>query len=349
MNFIKYACLSATLLLCLGQFSMSATTQVETITPQQYRRLPDQTFLTYPEWCLVFSPEEFATFIKDNPPNEFPFLGHIGQFWGSYWAIYQETRGKYAFNTGYHVMVMVIGSSTTIEYGLRYVYENFWGRLSVLTRTHGMTNEDKLAADVAQNYVDFIKVSPWYEFNFITPLTNLWTQTGYRGDDQIRKWERKYALTTEYGIKAIYAKIIKIATKTAYDAPSPMTAIITDKHISEPTKGFEKIQILEKYKNGTELVLVPRYDEFKDYTKFLANKNIDFLEIAGNSSDILVSIVAPVEWALDTKDVHIIFSQPILTSPKQKRIVFTTPVHELSKVIRLFSNQNVKLEHIYDF
>src|SRR5262245_30732918 len=64
-------------------------------TPVEFRRAPENTFLTYPEWFLVYSPDEYADFIADRPPSAFPYLGHIGQFWQGYRAMYGATKDDY--------------------------------------------------------------------------------------------------------------------------------------------------------------------------------------------------------------------------------------------------------------
>ena len=161
--------------------------------------------------------------------THFPYFGHIGQFWQSYGAVYEATKDADSFNWGYHVMVTVIGTSTTVEYALKSAYETLIGRLSELTRTHGPTEEDVFAADVAQDYVDFIRVVPWYEYDFAGKLQALWRETSLWGPDLIRKWERKYALTTEYGVKALYGWIIKKLTELGYEEAISVTALVVDR------------------------------------------------------------------------------------------------------------------------
>ena len=102
------------------------------VTPVEQRRNEEQTYLTFPEWYLVYSPVEYAAFVKHSPPSAFPFFGHLRQFWSSYRYVYRATRDR-PLNTEYHVMIMVIGVSTTVEYALRSAYENVFGRLSELT------------------------------------------------------------------------------------------------------------------------------------------------------------------------------------------------------------------------
>jgi hypothetical protein len=119
------------------------------VTPEEHRRGTEQTFLTFPEWFLVSSPAEYAAFVKSEPPSEFPFIGHVKQLWESYGAVYHATRDGYPFNFGYHVMIVVISASTAVEYSLRSAYETVFGRLTELTRTNGMTQEDVFGAQVA--------------------------------------------------------------------------------------------------------------------------------------------------------------------------------------------------------
>ena len=218
---------AATLLLALALLRPPALgASPEPVTPPENRRGTEQTFLTYPEWFLVHSPAEYAAFVRDHPPSEFPFWGHIRQFWGSYHAVYRETRRGYPTNYGYHVMIMVIGVSTTVEYALRSAYEAVIGRVTELTATHGPTEEDRYGARVAQEYVDFIRVRPWYEFDYVGALRGLWRDVPWKGAHPLRKVERRYALTTEYGIKAAYAKLIGWGTQATYDTAAPTTAVV---------------------------------------------------------------------------------------------------------------------------
>src|SRR5689334_1861545 len=116
--------------LAILALAMASVLAADPVAPQEHRRGPEQTYLTFPEWFLVFSPAEFAAFTKDHSPSEFPFLGHIGQLWESYAAVTRATMDdRFAFNGGYHVMIMVIGVSTTVEYAIRSAYETIVGRL----------------------------------------------------------------------------------------------------------------------------------------------------------------------------------------------------------------------------
>ena len=319
------------------------------VTPQEHRRGPEQTFLTYPEWFLVFSPAEYAVFVREHNPSDFPFLGHIAQFWQGYGAVYEATRNRYPMNWGYHVMIMVIGVSTTVEYGLRSGYETLIGRVAELTRTHGQTEEDRYASRVAQDYVDFIRVEPWYKFDFGSRLIGLWKDTSLWGPDAIRKWERKYALTTEYGVKAAYGWLIGVATKASYDEPVPVTAVILDRLPDGASAELPNMKVLRQDASGTALVTLPRYQEFTHEAAVLAKRGAQFEEIAGNRGPILLSLIAPTAWAPPGSAQNVLFTQSIRTEPGKKRVVLAVQVDSLGTLLRSIDGQPLSIEHIYDY
>jgi hypothetical protein len=315
------------------------------VTPVEHRRGPEQTFLTFPEWFLVFSPAEYADFIQNHRPSDFPYWGHLGQFWGSYAKVIRATWGVYAPNPGYHVMIVVIGASTTVEYGLKSAYETLIGRISERFGTPGQTEEDQLAAQVAQDYVAFIRVNPWYDYDFGSRFKQVWTQTGLWGKNPVRKWERKYFLSTEYGTKTLYGWAIRKLTHAAYETPILSTACWLDK---PPTKAALKgIKVLRKLPDGSVLVLLPRYEAFMNSALLLAKQRIDFREIAGNRGVILVSAIIPSGET--TGGLTLLFTQPILTQPGWKRVALEVPVPQLSPVLRALNRPPCQVEHVFDY
>ena len=325
--------------------AISLSAAAAPLAPREHQRPPDQTFLTYPEWFLVFSPAEYAAFVRSHPPSDFPFLGHIRQFWQGYGAVWNQTRGHYPFNGGYHLMIMVIGSSTTAEYAFRSVYETLFGRLAELTRAHGMTEEERLGARYAQDYVDFIRVDPWYEFDFTLRLRRLWFGTSLTGPDMIRKWERKYALTSELGVKAIYGWLIKLGTKTVYDPALPTTAIVIDRLPASP---ITNLTVMQRYGDGSALVTIPRYEGFMTAATELARQNVQFREIAGNRGPILLSVIEYGNAPAALRDMAFL-RQAIITEPGKERRLVTVPVDALTPALNSLRTSGVQVEHVFDY
>lgn len=323
----------------------------EVLTPQEHRRGVEQTFLTFPEWFLVFSPEEYAAYIKDKEPSGFPFLRHVGQFWKSYAIVTKAIPEEYPANIGYHVMIWIIGVSTTLEYGLKSVYENTIGRLTEYTRTHGKTEEDIIAMEVAQDYADFINISPWYEYDFYDRLKEVWTNPHLWGRDAIRKWERKCILSLEYGFKAGYGWLIKKGTKMSYQVPLLETAMVVDRLPHGIKKELPEIKIHKTFSDGKVFITVPRYAAFTHYAMVLASQGVHFLEIAGNteSKPILVSIIVPDALQKVASGASLLFQQPILTQKSKKRIVLVASVGTLPEVLLHYKKAPFRLEHVFDY
>lgn len=329
--------------------SAPAAASSSNITPLEQQRGTEQTFLTFPEWFLVHSPAEYATYIQTHTPSAFPFIGHIRQFWQSYGKVYDASNDGYPFNFGYHVMIMVIGTSTTVEYGIRSAYETLIGRISDATQLGALTEEDRYGARIAQDYVDFIRVKPWYEYDFTAKLFGLWKETSPTGPDMIRKWERRYALTTEYTAKALYGWLIMKATRAGYEEAVEATAVVLDRLPEGAVNDLAQLTVLKSLPDGEVLATVPRYQAFTSYAMALAQRQIAFREIAGNRGPILVSVLTKSAIDSSALSARVLFEQPIITEPGTTRVALVLPVPALTSALTRLAAQGVVIEHIYDY
>ncbi|SFC73978.1 hypothetical protein [Spirosoma endophyticum] len=320
------------------------------VTPVEHIRPADQTFLTYPEWFLVHSPAEIADYAHVKTTTTFPYVSHIKQLWQSYSVVYDQIKGSFPFNTGYHIMIWVIGVSTTVEYAMKSLYETIVGRLTNPTHGEVVTDEDKFNARFAQDYVDFIRVSPWYEFDFASRIPALLSGTSFFGTHFLRKCDRKYMLLTELLVKAGYGYLIKLGTKASYDEALPTTAVIIDQLPTAITTGRPgSVSPTKTYADGSALLLLPRYEAFHPAVSALAQQGVTFREIAGNNSALLLTVLAPATWQPASPDFRLVFTQPILTKPGLKRVALVTQVKWLDKTVRFVNEQGVKIEHVYDY
>jgi len=346
----------ALLVIATGIIALSFVKAPEPLNPdtaplptayEQYHRNEEQTYLTFPEWYIVYSSDEYAKFIKSNPPSAFPYFSSIKQFWEGYADVYCLTKDKYEFNTGYHVMVGVIGTSLTIEYTLKGIYENTVGRLSEWTAS-GRTEQEDFAADMQKEYVDFINIYPWYEYDFAGKLVQFITQTHIKDNNIIRKIERTFILSAEYAGKAVYGWVMKKLTYLSYEPESPFTVV---KATDLPDSLLEKeksMRLITKSDDGTKLIAFPRYNAFRNYSLTAAQEGANFSEIAGNSSVILVTVIADTGFSF-TDSGETVFTQQILTQPTKKRLGLRLPVTSLTAVLTDLEKQGVLVEHIYDY
>jgi hypothetical protein len=322
---------------------------VSSDVPPEARRGAEQTLLTFPEWYLVHSPAEYARIVKTMPSHDFPFLAQIGQLWSSYAAVTAEQMREHdEANGGYHVMIWVIATSTTVEYVLRSGYENSVGRASWLLGGRRLTDEDHYQAKAAQEYVDFIRQQPWYLFDFTSRLRHLWTDVPMWGPGMVRKWERRYALTTEFVVKAVYGKIIKFATRATY-TPALMTTDVVVDHWDGHAALPNEVTVLKPLSGDRALLSLPRYFDFRIAATALAQEGVHITDVAGNTSTILVSVWMPNDKPVPPGDWKQLFQQSITMPARTRRVALLVPVGKLSAFLVDAPSMGMTVEHVYDY
>ncbi len=321
----------------------------DSLVPPDARRGAEQTLLTFPEWYLVHSPAEYARIVRHAPSHAFPFLDQVAQLWSGYADVTAEQmRDRYPLNPGYHVMIWVIATSTTVEYVLRSLYENTVGRASWLLGGERLSDEDRYGAQAAQEYVDFIRQEPWYLFDFTARLRHLWTDVPLWGPGIVRKWERRYALTSEYAVKAVYGKLIEKATRAAYTPALMTTEVVVDRL---PPEGAlpPRVEVLKRWPDGRALLSLPRYFDFRLAATALARQGVRFVDIAGNDSIILVTVWAPRDAALPAGRGRVLFEQPLTDPAGMQRLGVLVPVRDLSAFLADAPALGLVAEHVYDY
>lgn len=324
-----------------------ATAGQPTAGIEGYTRPEDQTYLTLPEWYIVYNADEYAAFIEQNPPSHFAYFGSISQFWQNYYDVCAVMRDQYPFNRDYHIVVSVIGSSFTAENILKGLYENTIGRVSEWTSGGDKTQEDEYAQKVAAEYGQFLHTIPWYRFPFGERLGGLWRETDPLGPHIIRKWERKFALTLEYGTKAAYGWLIKLGTGTAF-SPDELEMYVWAEGVSDAVLQQPEVTLVKRINADTAIIAVPRYEPFTQLVPRLAQQGVRFVELAGND-EIMITVIAPAEWTYDLKDGTALFAQPILAQPGTQRIAVNVPVAVLHRALAELASSDARLEHIYDY
>lgn len=314
---------------------------------KDYYRPEDDTFLSYPEWYIVWSYQEKADFQQNRMPSGFPYFGAVRQYWSSYCCISRLTGGKYPFNGGEQVMLVVIGTSFSAEYILKGAYEKTVGRLTEWSSGNEPTAEDQFAYQVAREYADFVHVRPFYEFHFARQIKGLWSATRLWGAHPVRKWERKLFLAADYTIEASYCWVIEKLTHMSYGSePSDTYAWI--ENASKPMlDSMPRVKLVKQV--GTAFIIdAPRYQEFTAIASALAERGVRFSEIAGNSQ-IIVSVIVPRAWHYDGPDARQLFSSPTLTNLQTQRVVISCDVSQLHALLKALRRSGATVEHIYDY
>jgi hypothetical protein len=326
-------------------------------TVSDHIRAEDQTYLTFPEWYIVFSADEYALHLAENLPSRFPFFASVRQYWQGYAAVCAVTKGTYEFNTGYHLMLYVIGVSFTVENGVKGIYEGTVGRLTEWTSgteiaPGTLTAEDALARQYAKAYGDFIHAIPWFDFPYLEKLQLLWTETGWWGPNPLRKWERKLSLSAEFLIKTGYGALIGWGNSATYGAVDMEIYALATGVTASVLADFPAIHLVERLDNDLALITIPHYQPFTDLVPQLTAAGVHFKEFAGNDQ-IMLSAFAPTDWpaAGENKlgDAKVMFTMRALAAPDQQRIGLNIPVTSLHIVLAEMDRQGIVIEHMYDY
>ncbi len=312
----------------------------------KYRRAEDSTYLTFTEWYLVFNPQEYATFIAREHPSRFPYFRAIGQIWSGYTQTYAMTRRHYPFNGGYNLMLGVISTSSTFEFAIKGAYEKTVGRVFEWTAS-ARTPEDEFAAQMAREYGDFIPTQPWFEYPFGRKFRELWSTNTLFGRNFLRKTERKFFLSLEYGVKAIYAGVIRFASRSVFGVAD--TEIYLSAHaLSDATLARPGVRPVRMLGPGHWIITVPHYQGFTDTVPLLARDGVQFDEVAGND-EIMLTLVAPSTWTYNLSGGRPLFAMTLLTGPELKRVAVQVPVKDLGPVLRDLDAKGLRLEHLFDY
>ena len=314
------------------------------------KRPLQDSYFSYPEWYIVWSYEERAQYLPKNLPSGFPYFSSIGQYWRSYCFICGLTQSRHQFSFGNHLSSFVLGGSFALEYSIRGAYEQTVGRLSEWTSSHELVDEDAYAARVTREYADFVYIRPFYEFHFAHALKQLWKETSLWGKHPIRKWERKFILSVDYGIEAIYSEIMERASHLTYGVESADTYTWIENAPETLFLEFPQVKQVKEVGPQSYVVIVPRYQEFTALAIKLAKKDVHFVRIAGND-EIMLTAVVPKSWNYDLppEDGSLLFTENFLTQPDVKRIAMECPVRSLHSVLNNLAERGIKIEHIYDY
>lgn len=306
----------------------------------------EQTYLTLPEWYMVYSYNEFADYLQNGgSQSDFPFIGSVKNFW-SYYRISLEESKSEKFNWGYNFVSWMIGINYTVEYVIKFAYENTVGNITQFV-AGSETEADMFIANSWNNYAEKMYQTTWYHYPYFDDLIGIWTNTPLFNASFIRNIERKSAFTFSYVIKGVYAKLWLL---TAIQKENETLSIVFT-----PEKGVlvqENIKILKELGDGMYLIETERYAGFKDVFIRLTNNNVKFVEIMGHN------VIALSYLSKQESDLYIAQAGAAIVDKRKMffnadgyiyRITVKTPVAELSSIINSIDISGAKFEMIYDF
>lgn len=313
------------------------------IQDAEFQRTEANSYLTYPEWHIVYAYEGLAKVLETGDEHGFGYISSVTGFWGSLCDLNRRADRHGGGDTPTRQMVYTIGVSFTLEMAAKALYEETIGRLFTLIRGPEKSPQDIYSAKMAADYAQFLQQTPWYKYDFNQSVETLWVQPL---TSPVRGWERRLALGGEWKAKAAYAQVIASAVAATGVAQLRIRSVVTDL-TSDNLAAIEGVDIIE---STSEQVIIetPRYRQFTRIVENIAAAGGRLIEIAGNN-DIMVSALEPVGNAQEQVLSGALISRIQRDGYDGTRILVSVDVSRLPELLSELAETGRTLEHIYDY
>ena len=314
--------------------------------PAYFSRGKEQTYLTLAEWYQVYSYNELGDFLAaGGRQTDFPFLTAIRNFWACYFLSLEKSK-DHEFNWQYNFVSWVIGINLTVEYGIRFAYENTVGRITQAI-AGGDTEADRFIARSWNSYARTLYQTTWYHYPYFNDLGDIWRQTALFDSRFIRNAERKAAFSISYLLKGSYAQLWLLGAEQKEN--QTFSVVLADDRRSLDD---DRIKVLRELSGHRYLIETERYAGFKAALVKLLARNVTFVEIMGHERIALGYLSGDTaEPFSNSASVAMIDRQELFYHPEgyKFRVTVEARVDTLKDTLRLIRESGSKFEMIYDF
>ncbi|MBR0985759.1 hypothetical protein [Bradyrhizobium liaoningense] len=333
---------------CKPEGSAAGVTTGFGIDDAKYVRAEGDSFLTYPEWYIVYAYSDLAGVARASSESSFDYFGSIGGFWSSLCGARRSTSLQRPPTQDQMITDYIIGSSFTAEMAVQGIYEHTVGALTVALRGSGRTKEDDFNLALLDDYAKFLEQTPWYRFPFADKLSALWHDVPF--EPSVRSIERRFSLSLQYGAKSIYAKGIEaLAGLSPADLEISSIVLVPS---AQALPGDSRIRPLREVRatDGRQgvLMITPRYREFSSVIREVGAKGLSFAEIAGNTR-ILTTVLVPPGDLPPPSAAKQIFETSVQSMPGWRRVGYDTQVSAVAALPAAVEARGAKFEHAYDY
>lgn len=311
-----------------------------------YKRTEESTFLTYPEWAIVYAAREYAQFVSGRFPSRFPYWAYAGRFWQDY-ALMIRASSAYPFNASNHLMLAVIGTSNTVELAIQSLYENTAGRVTEALAGWRPVPEDVEQAEIAARYAAFLDQTPWYRFDYAAARKALWDVAPATGLAALRSWERKLAFGAAGTVKQAYAAAIASGLSATSDPALLDIHVRAQGPVAEALAGEADTRLEHDLGPDGAIFVTRRYQAFTEMIPRLIDRGVRFVEIGGNRL-IFLTVLANADIA-PPHGAQSVLSYPLPAQPSVRRLGYAVEVGSLHEVLPALAAHGARLEHVYDY
>jgi hypothetical protein len=317
------------------------TSYAPVITDPNEQRREANTYLTYPEWHIVYAYDGLAEVLKTSDEYDFDYASSVWRFWESTCALTRVADAHGGADGDTRLMLYTIGASFTLEMGLKAAYEETVGRVFAAVRGPVKSPQDVVAATMAADYAAFLRQTPWYKYNFQRMVDALWDIPIV---DPWRGWERRLALGGEWKAKIFYADLIAAGVAATGEAKLTIQSVVTGLDATQ-LGIIPDVKVVSETPDGM-VIETPRYARFTQILSEIARAGGSIREIAGND-DIMVALTLP------PGEEYVGPGEVIERMPRDgfwsERVLVDTKVSDLARLLAARTPGDPGLEHVFDY
>lgn len=312
------------------------------ITDAAFRRSESNTYLTYPEWHIVFAYDGLAQALKTGDEHAFDYIDSISSFWSSTCALTRVASQHGGADWDTRSMIHTIGVSFTAEMLAKAAYEESIGRFTAWLRGAHKTRQDAVIAAMAADYAAFLRQTPWYQYPFRRKAQELWAPPV---DQFVRGWERRLGIGLEFQAKAVYAKVLAGAVAATAPAQLVIRSVVSG---LDPTvlARIPGVTVIGKRGDGVEIE-TPRYALFTGILVDIARRGGAIREIAGND-EVMVSVTVRERAASPIQHGTVILRMKRDGIPGE-RLLVNVKMADLAAFLKAYPLGEPGLEHVFDY
>lgn len=313
------------------------------VVNEKFTRGEANSYLTYPEWHIVYAYEGLANTLKTDDEYAFDYTTSVVGFWRSYCALNKKANQHGGGEFGTRLVIYTIGASFTLEMAVKAIYEETIGRVFATIRGAQKTPQDSYAAEMALDYATFLQQIPWFKYDFDAANKALWAQPV---DHALRGWERRLALGLEWKAKSAYAAFIDSNAGLAGAPQLRFRSVVKD--ISPAVLStIDEVEIVSETPEYT-IIETPRYRKLTRIIIKITELGGNIVEIAGND-DIMLSVIQTASTNTPEFNTGDVLSEINRDGFNSQRVLIGVKVSDLGKAIQDANENGRKIEHIYDY
>ena len=312
------------------------------ITEAALRRSESNTYLTYPEWHIVFAYDGLAQALKTGDEHTFDYIDSISSFWTSTCALTRVASRHGGADWDTRSMIHTIGVSFTAEMLVKAAYEETVGRFTAWLRGPQKTTQDAVVAAMAADYAAFLRQTPWYQYPFSRKAQELWAPPVHQF---VRGWERRLGIGLEFQAKTVYAKVLAGAVAATAPAQLVIRSVVSGLDAAVLAR-IEGVKVIGKRGNGLEIE-TPRYALFTGILADIARRGGAIREIAGND-EVMVSVTARPGEAIAVQHGTVILRMQ-RDGIAGERLLVNVKMADLAAFLKAYPRGEPGLEHVFDY